>query len=80
MGVEQAGPTTDEQTAFAELLAKKQRISVRRVGDEDYLHVDVEMDEYAEELNLQDDFTDGYFGGDGKNQTNDLRQDESGLW
>ena len=36
LDVEQAGPIADESTAVVESPAKKPRVSVRRVGDEDY--------------------------------------------
>ena len=32
----EAGPITDESTAVVESPARKPRVSVRRVGDEDY--------------------------------------------
>ena len=80
MDVEQAGQTADESATVTEPPAKKARISVRRVGDEEYLHVDVEMDEYVDNLNFQDEFTDWYYGDEGEEETNEMVEDESKLW
>ena len=65
MDVEQAGLTTDESATVVEPPSKKARISVRRSGDEEYLHVDVEMEDYCSEVNFQDEFADWYFGDEG---------------
>ena len=81
MDVEQAGQTTDESSQVVEPPAKKPRISVRRIGDEDFVHVDVEMDDYCDEVNFQDEFADWYFADEEKDQTNDpTPDDESRLW
>ena len=81
MDVEQAGPTADDSATVSEPPAKKPRVSVRRVGDEEYMHVDVEMDEYSTELNCQDEFADWYFGNDEMNMEDDsIPQDELRLW
>ena len=81
MDVEQAGLNTDESATVVEPPSKKAKISVRRIGDEEYLHVDVEMEDYCREVNFQDEFADWYFGDEEKDQTNDPSPDyESRLW